>query len=97
MFLSERYAYRTISQRVRRRSWCYNILTMVLYSKEGCAPCKMLKKYLSHKGIKYIEKDIADPQNMNEVIKISGQMSVPVLVGNNKVITGYNPRELATL
>ena len=60
---------------------------MVLYSLEGCPYCARVRHLLDKKGLKYEIKEVppAKPQR-REVIRLSGQTDVPVLLDGNKVI-----------
>lgn len=66
-------------------------MSVVIYTRTTCAPCKMMKAYMNNKGIAYEEKDVdADPSLVEKVIELSGRMMVPVTVVNDKVISGFN-------
>lgn len=66
-------------------------MSVVIYTRTTCAPCKMMKAYMNNKGIKYEEKDVdADPALVEKVIELSGRMMVPVTVVGEKVISGFN-------
>lgn len=61
-----------------------------IYSVEWCGPCNKVKKYLDSKGIKYEVVTVADSkEDREEVFKVSGQRSVPVLTINDNVIVGF--------
>ncbi|WP_297438740.1 glutaredoxin domain-containing protein [uncultured Clostridium sp.] len=66
-----------------------------VYSVEWCPPCNKLKKYLEKKGVSYEVVTVADEKEArNEVLKVSGQRSVPVLTINNKVIVGFEKEQI---
>ena len=66
-----------------------------VYSVAWCAPCNKLKKYLDQKGIKYEVVTVADEKEArDEVLKVSGQRSVPVLTVNDKVIVGFEKTQI---
>jgi glutaredoxin len=51
----------------------------------------MAKEYLTEKGIEFTDIDVAENQEARtEMIKISGQMGVPVIQVENDVIIGFN-------
>ena len=57
-----------------------------IYSTSWCPECIQVKKYLDFKGIQYSEINVADKQeDREEVIKVSGQKTVPVIE-----IDGFN-------
>ena len=60
---------------------------LILYNLPGCQYCKRVRDLLDKKGLKYEIKNVPpNRQDRREVIKISGQTDVPVLVDGNKVI-----------
>ena len=62
-----------------------------IYSTSWCPECIQVKKYLKFKGIEYSEINVADRQeDREEVIKVSGQKTVPVIEIDNTVIVGFN-------
>jgi glutaredoxin 3 len=71
---------------------------LVIYSTPTCPYCKRAKEYLSQKGISYTEHNVAaDRDAAREMVKKSGQLGVPVIIINNKVIVGFNQTQLARL
>ena len=53
--------------------------------------CKTAKEYLSQKGITYQEFDVEkNKAAAQEMIKISGARSVPVIVMGTEVIVGFD-------
>ncbi|MCX8029395.1 MAG: glutathione S-transferase N-terminal domain-containing protein [Brevinematales bacterium] len=62
-----------------------------VYSTPSCPYCNMLKNYLRSKGISFTDYDVSRDENKAmEMVRISGQMGVPVVVINGKVIVGFN-------
>ena len=62
-----------------------------VYSTPTCPYCKLVKEYLSSKGVKFQNIDVSlDQAAGEEMIKISGQMGVPVIVAGSQVITGFD-------
>jgi len=62
-----------------------------VYSTPTCPYCKMVKEYLSSKGVTFANIDVAADQAAGkEMVKISGQMGVPVIVAGNEVIIGFD-------
>ena len=55
--------------------------TIKIYSTSWCAYCKAEKSWLDEKGIKYEDFDVeVDSDAAEEMVKVSGQMGVPVTV-----------------
>jgi len=63
----------------------------ILYTSERCLACQKEKRFLEIYNIPFEEKSIGDPQNAQEMVKVSGQFIVPVLVIGGKVISGFSP------
>ena len=70
-------------------------MTIKLYSTPTCPYCKLVKDYLDEQGVAYEEADVAEnSEAANEMVRISGQMGVPVIVAGDEVIVGWNKAEL---
>lgn len=64
---------------------------ITIYSTPSCVYCKMAKAYFDQKGIKYVDKDVmVDEVAREEMIKKSGQLGVPVLDIDGKIIIGFD-------
>ncbi len=64
---------------------------VVIYSTPTCPYCKRAKEYLSRKGIRYTDIDVAqDKEKAKEMTQKSGQMSVPVIIIDNEIVVGFN-------
>lgn len=62
-----------------------------VYSTPTCPYCKLVKDFLDEKKIEYSDINVAnDPAAANEMVKMSGQMGVPVVDINGQVIVGWN-------
>jgi len=63
-----------------------------IYSTESCPYCFKAKDYLKEKKVRYIEYNVAeDHKRAKEMMEKSGQMGVPVIDINGKIIVVYNP------
>jgi glutaredoxin len=57
--------------------------------------CDQAKEYLSQKGIKFQERDIAqDPGALADLKKL-GYMTTPVIVVDDSVIVGFDAAKIA--
>ena len=64
---------------------------IIIYSTPSCVYCKMAKSYFDQKGVKYEEKDVmVDEVGREGMIKKSGQLGVPVLDIDGKIIIGFD-------
>ena len=70
---------------------------IIVYSSESCAPCKMVKKLLNSKNIKFETRDIDNSSWQDEVFSLTKQVSVPVVLVEDEVVVGYNPSRLLQL
>jgi len=66
-----------------------------LYSTPTCAYCKTLKEYLKKNGKEFQDIDISkDEKQLQDMIKISGQMGVPVLDIDGEVVAGFDKAKI---
>lgn len=64
---------------------------MKLYNLPGCPYCAMVREKLAELDLSYEQIDVpADRQQRTEVMRISGQPTVPVLVDGEKVFADEN-------
>lgn len=67
-------------------------MTVKIYTTLTCPWCVKAKQFLKKNKIKYAEKDVSSDQKAaQEMMKKSGQMGVPVLDINGKIIVGFDP------
>jgi glutaredoxin len=64
-------------------------MTVTIFSRSTCAPCKTVKYLLSKRGVSYEERDIDDPKNQADFARY-GVTGVPLLVIGEHVIHGAN-------
>lgn len=69
-----------------------------VYSTSACPYCRMAKEYLNSRGVVFQDIDVAgDRSALEEMVKISGQMGVPVIVVDKEVVTGFDRDRLDAL
>ncbi len=62
-----------------------------VYSTPTCPYCHMLKEFLKEKGIEYEDVNVAeDVESAKQMVEKSGQMGVPQLEINGKIIVGFD-------
>lgn len=62
-----------------------------VYSTPSCPYCKLVKDFLKEEKVDFNDIDVAaDPSAANEMVKLSGQMGVPVVDIDGQVIVGWN-------
>lgn len=66
-----------------------------IYSTSWCPGCIKSKKFFEMKGWEYEEIIVADAHEYREeVMKVSGQRTVPVIVIDDKVIVGFDRKQI---
>ncbi len=69
-----------------------------VYSTATCPYCKMLKNFLKKKNVTFEDVDVGKNHSAaDEMVKKSGQMAVPVVDIEGKIITGFNREEISKL
>ena len=64
-----------------------------VYTTTTCPYCKMQKDYLDSKGVKYENFFVdQDPDKAQEMMDESGQMGVPVIDIDGKLIIGFDEK-----
>lgn len=66
-----------------------------IYTTPTCPYCIKAKDYFTKKGVKYTEYNVAqDRKALQEMIKLSGGRSVPVITADDEVMIGFNQARL---
>jgi glutaredoxin 3 len=72
--------------------------TVKVFSTPSCHFCHMAKEFFKEKGVAYEDFDVAtDQTKRKEMIQMSGQMGVPVIIIGNNVIVGFNKPKIVEL
>ena len=70
-------------------------MNIKVYSTPTCPWCKKAKDFLKEKKIEFTELDVSmDEKARKEMMKKSGQMGVPVIDINGKIIVGFDVEEI---
>jgi glutaredoxin len=73
-------------------------MTVTVYSRPSCAPCKTLKTWLARKGVSYTEINVDDnPAAVREILARTGFMVVPMTLIDNEAVSGPNFARLNSL
>lgn len=68
---------------------------VTIYSTPTCPWCKTTKRFFDSNGVKYEEKDVAaDLAARQDMMRKSGQMAVPVIDVDGRIIVGYDEPHL---
>jgi glutaredoxin 3 len=71
---------------------------VIVYTSPTCPYCKMVKEFLSQKGIGFQERDVSrNPAYAQELVNNTGQMGVPVTIINQQVVIGFDRPRLEQL
>jgi len=76
-------------------------MSIQLYALSTCPYCRMTKRYLDDHGISYdlTEVDLLEgderQKTIDEVKRLSGGTSFPVLVADDEVVVGFNKTRIA--
>lgn len=66
-----------------------------IYSTPTCPYCVTAKKYLKEKNVPFTDYDVSmDHQKAEEMVEISGQMGVPVIVIEDEIIVGFDQKAI---
>lgn len=70
-------------------------MVVKIYSTPTCPYCEMAKTFFKKNNIEFEEIDVSkDQKAAQEMIEKSGQMGVPVIDIDGKIIVGFNPQEI---
>jgi len=70
---------------------------VIVYSTTGCSECTMVKKLLTEQGIPFEVRDVMTSTQYQDEVEKLGFMGVPVTVGGNVVVKGFNADEIQAL
>jgi glutaredoxin len=64
--------------------------SIVLYVSDDCgAPCDEARKLLASRGVQANVVPVTDPATYEELERVSGGVTVPVLVAGTRVVKGF--------
>ncbi|GAA0087149.1 MULTISPECIES: glutaredoxin family protein [Clostridium] len=66
-----------------------------IYSTSWCPSCIKAKRFFEMKGWEYSEINVADKhEDREEVFKVSGQRTVPVINIDGEIIVGFDKNKI---
>ena len=69
-----------------------------IFSTPTCHFCHMAKEYFKANNVPFEDVDVlSNIQARSEMVDISGQMGVPVILIGNDVVVGFNKPKIASL
>ena len=70
-------------------------MKVIIYTTQYCHWCALAKEFFKENKVKYTEVDVgSNKKGAQEMIKKSGQMGVPVIDIDGKIIIGFDEAEL---
>lgn len=70
-------------------------MSVIVYSTPTCPWCKKTKEFLKENKVSFKEKDVSSNQKaLEEMEKKSGQVGVPVIDINGKIIVGFDESKM---
>ena len=71
---------------------------VIIYSTPTCPWCHLAKEYFKKNNIIFEDKNVAgDHAAVEEMIKKSGQMGVPVIDIDGKIVVGFDQAKISKL
>jgi len=66
-----------------------------IYTTPTCPYCHAAKEFFAEQGVEYEEIDVSiDTKKAKEMIDLSGQQGVPVIVVDEEVLFGFDKKSL---
>jgi len=73
-------------------------MSISIYTTPTCGFCRQAKAYLKRRGMPFAEFDVSrDPQKAAEMVQVSGQRGVPVILIDGQLVLGFNEPMIAQL
>ena len=70
-------------------------MAVTIYTTPSCGYCKVAKEFFRTSHVPFTECNVAsDQRKADEMMRKSGQMGVPVIEVNGKIIVGFNKPEI---
>ncbi|HOR48306.1 MAG TPA: glutaredoxin domain-containing protein [Rectinema sp.] len=70
-------------------------MSVTIYTTPSCGYCRMAKEWFRQNGISFTEYNVAaDMRSAEEMFRKSGQMGVPVIDIDGRIIIGFNKTEI---
>lgn len=71
---------------------------VTIFTTPSCVYCRMAKEFFAKHNVSYAEKDVAtDLAAQQDMITKSGQLGVPVIEIDGKIIVGFDQKQLKEL
>lgn len=68
---------------------------VIVYSTKTCPYCRLAKEFLKQNNIEFTDYDVGENrEKLEEMIKKSGQMGVPVIDIDGEIIVGFDKERI---
>lgn len=69
---------------------------VTIYTTPTCHFCKMAKDFFAEKGVQFTGYDVTqDAAKREEMIQLTGQLGVPVIVIGDDIMVGFDRTKIA--
>ena len=73
-------------------------MSVKIYTSPTCGYCHLTKQFLSGRGVEFTEYDVSrDRAAAEEMVRLTGQMGVPVTVIDEQTVIGFDQARLEQL
>lgn len=73
-------------------------MEVTIYTSPTCGYCHQAKRYLADRGVAFAEQDVSvDRAAAEEIVRLTGQMGVPVIVVDGHPVIGFDRARLDQL
>lgn len=70
--------------------------SVTIYTTPTCHFCKLAKEFFAEKNVQYTAYDVStDAQKREEMIQMTGQLGVPVIVIDDSIMVGFDREKVA--
>ena len=71
---------------------------VVLFTTPTCSWCRRTKQYFRDQNVRFKEVDVSrDQRAAKDIVRMTGQMGVPVVLIGNKPIVGFDKNQIDRL
>lgn len=69
---------------------------VTIYTTPTCHFCKLAKEFFAEKNVEYTAHDVSvDAAKRDEMIQMTGQLGVPVIVIGESIMVGFDREKVA--
>jgi glutaredoxin-like YruB-family protein len=73
-------------------------MKVIIYTNPGCVYCQMAKEFFKEHNVAYEERDVSsDDKARDEMVEKSGQLGVPVIDVDGKIVIGFEKNMISEL